>query len=220
MLARPFPLVLVACIVFCLGLHADARPTSTRADQTEKHWVIGARFGGIYSTPISDWYDDFKSGRGVETEVMLPIADRLILRFLASKSGIQPRGTVYFDNTPVDGDSVDVDIYRFYLSLGFYQTTNRNKPNHFSHFYAHGGLGTAMHFITYVNTDSKVSKFALTFATGYVHMFTEAVGVDLSGSFDFLGMSDTNNPLFHSETLEYAYLLDFRVGLVFMLLGR
>ncbi len=195
-------------------------------DINAKPWSVSAFFQMGYTTPAGKYYDGFSSGKSVNADIAVSVAEEYSLRFSYSTGGIElPKNFIIFEsNEPsisILDQSLDYDTKRYFVSFQMNRPLAPYKEEQ-SYFYGYAGFGYLSEKLSLnvsildtntnlVYTDQTVlneTYESLRMGMGLVKILTPHIGFNTEISFDIVGA--------FQEEIE-AIWFEFKIGLTLVM---
>jgi hypothetical protein len=193
----------------------------------EKPFNMGFRAGLNYSIPISDYYFGIDPGIGFGGDLIIAVTNEIDVRMIISKSGMkvsdQFRAPFYSTDPDVVILHQDISLValRYVFTVQYHKPLMRQLPGQIT-LYTYTGLGAISHrfhvellaqdnltYETYVMDESSTeTKLLFNIGFGGIIMMSPSIGVDVCGDFNMVFAGT------YGGSLQYGYILDFRLGLV------
>lgn len=208
---------------------ASPPPLSTGLDSHRRHpWDAALRWGGNFSIPLGDFYEGIAAGIGFEGDVSLRVARQLAIRAEVSKSGMRDSFEDDFPGYRVARDDLRLTAMRYLIGVAYFDWPHWRSGGR-TMYYVYSGLGAVSHSFSgnlileeessgeqYVLTSEArdITRFMSVTDFGVVVMLNKSLGLDMSAEFGlvYVGEGEDSGSIYGS--VQYAYILDFRLGLV------
>jgi hypothetical protein len=173
------------------------------AELREKPWVAGFRLAPNFSIPIGGYYWGIDPGIGYEGDIWFAVTEQVDIRFTVSRSGM--RVSRFFD-------PIKLSAVRYVFSLQYHGRVADMIPGKVIP-YAYTGLGAISHRFSYAGESVTETDFITNLGGGVIVLFDEQVGVDFSANLDVVYVG-AERDTYGISMMQYAYVLDFKIGLV------
>jgi hypothetical protein len=216
------------------GMAPIPTSTSPTTSRPRHPFQIGIRLGANYSFPDNEWYGGTRSGIGFEGDFLVTVDRRVALRASISKSGTRHDIDELFGNIPVLSDDLNWQVWRYLLSVQYYNWPRWRTDGRVMYF-VYSGIGAVSHKLTgsaivfdpttdayylFEGTGETSTKFATSLGGGLVAMATNTLGFEFAAELDivFVGTADNQNTYYYGSPLDAATagLFDLKFGVVLL----
>jgi hypothetical protein len=163
-----------------------------------------------FSVPIGDFYTGFKPGIGFGADISFPVSHQIAIRGSVSKSGM----TTDFEMPA----GVSFTVMRYSFAAQYYDWPNWRTDGKMM-YYLYTGIGAINHTFSVGSDSEDISRLMTTLGFGLVHQFSESIGLEAGGEIDwvYIGTEKNKSDHFGFGEVQYALVMDFKVGLVLLL---
>lgn len=208
--------------------------TTARAIAPRYPWKIAVRTAANFSIPASDFYDGFRSGFGYEGDLLIPAGRNFAVRLSVSRSGIRDDPERLIELTypgyQLVSDNQTATAMRFVIAAEYYEWPRWRKDGRWM-YYIYTGAGAINHTLSgrltirdpgsgtlydLISSGKDLTRFMWNIGGGATVKIAKSIGLDGSGEFDFIAIGTNRESYSAYGAVEYAYLFDVKVGLVWL----
>jgi len=161
-----------------------------------------------FSVPIGDYYEGFTSGIGYGADISIPVSREIAIRGTVSRSGMRP------GNGLPPGASFSA--WRYVISVQYYKWP-RWRTDGKTMYYVYSGIGGISHTMSVGGESSNISKLTTVLGIGLMQQVSKSIGIEAGGEFDAVFIGASNYQYGYYGNVEYAWIMDFKLGLVLLL---
>jgi hypothetical protein len=187
---------------------SQGKPAALMSGERAYPWSVAFHIQPLFSIPLGDFYDGFGGDIGYGGEISFPVSREIAIRGSVSRAGVKPDFAV--------PPGVDFSVWRYVLSVQYYNWPRWREDGRTMYF-LFSGLGAITHKVSEPNHSEDLTKFMTALGGGVLQSLSESVGIEGCIEWDAVYVGTTDDGFSYYGNVQYAFILDFRVGLVVLL---